>query len=131
MTFEVLLPLPPREVSPNGRHHWAVKARATKLARREAWYWFRNAMPKHWFPVPITLDVVYRCPRQARGYKPKDVQNAIGALKASIDGMVDAGVVPDDSAEWVSWGSCRIERAGQSGVSITVKRNGPVSQPVA
>jgi hypothetical protein len=38
------------------------------------------------------------------------VQNAIAALKPAIDGMVDAGVIPDDSARWLEWGGFKLTR---------------------
>jgi crossover junction endodeoxyribonuclease RusA len=118
--FTVELPLPPRELSPNVRLFWAIKAKATKAARSEAWYWFRQAKPANWEPVPIRIDVEYNCPKQATGYRPRDSMNGIAAMKAQIDGMVDAGVIPDDSCKWLSWGSFTLTRAGRAGVRITV-----------
>jgi hypothetical protein len=43
-------------------------------------------------------------------YRPRDTANAIGSLKACIDGFVDAGLVPDDSHKWISWGTVDIYR---------------------
>lgn len=89
---------------------------------------FLNAKPGWWAPVPVVLMVAYRMrPGGGKrlGYRPHDVQNAIAALKASIDGMVDAGIVPNDSARWVSWGEVQIQsvvpgdRLGE-GVFVTV-----------
>lgn len=121
MTFEVLLPLPSRGVSPNARLHWADKHRAVKAARRVAWYWFRRVLPLDWQQQPVTLDVIYRCPGRSEGYRPRDIQNAIGALKPMVDGMVDANVVPDDSAEWVQWGRVSISKVGLPGILVTVR----------
>lgn len=124
-SFSVTLPLPPRECSPNARLHWAPKARATRAARRVAWYWFQREKPAYWTPKPVTLEITYHCPRSCDGYRPRDVQNAIAALKPMVDGMVDAGIVLDDSAEWVSWGVFDITRrrieGRKPGVTVTVR----------
>lgn len=121
--FTVTIPLPPLGVSPNGRLHWADKAKAVKSARREAWYWFRRFLPIDWIRVPVRIEVLYHCPKSAAGYKPRDIQNAIAALKPAIDGMVDAGVLPDDSAHWLEWGPVILRRTKDGnapGVHITV-----------
>ena len=39
--------------------------------------------------------------RDRRGYK--DIDNALASLKPAIDGCVDAGVIPDDSDECLSY----------------------------
>lgn len=120
MKFTCVLPLPSRDVSQNARGHWSKLARATQQARMLAKHRFRSAKPGDWIQQPVRLEVVYRCPYGSRGYCPRDAQNAIGALKAAIDGMVDAGVVPDDSAKWVTWGEFQLTREGPAGVYVTV-----------
>jgi crossover junction endodeoxyribonuclease RusA len=109
VTFTVILTLPPSACSQNSRCHWSERARATSAYRKEAWAMFLQAKPRDWTRRPVKLQVHMRYGRGSRGYKPQDVQNAIGALKAAIDGMVDAGIVPDDSAQWVSWGEVSIK----------------------
>ena len=121
--FVATLPLPPVGVSPNARLHWAAKHRAVRAARKCGWYWFRRFLPAGWEPKPVRLDVAYHCPVGSNGYRPRDIQNAIAALKPMIDGMVDAGVVPDDSDQWVRWGEVKITRngdGGEPGVRVTV-----------
>lgn len=125
MKLTVELPLPARELSPNAHIHWREKHRATVAARKSSWYWFQRSLPKAWRHAPVLLDVIYRYATLQSGYRPRDVQNAIAALKPAIDGMVDAGVVPDDSWEWVQWGRVQIVRciAGeQPGVRIEVRQ---------
>lgn len=106
--FIVSLPCPERALSPNAHIHWRDKAAATKVARKQAWYWFLRHKPRKWKVGPIVLEIEYRFGASMKDYKPRDVQNAIAALKPAIDGMVDAGVVPDDSYKWVSWGKVRL-----------------------
>lgn len=129
--FTVTVPLPHANCSPNARLHWGEKARATSAARKCAWYWFQRGLPVGWEQVPVMLEVRYHCPRSAAGYRPRDIQNAIGALKPMVDGMVDAGVVPDDSRQWVEWGAFTLDRRknGEApGVHITVVPKSPTQK---
>lgn len=123
--FRVDLPLPDRILSPNAHVHWREKVDAIKGARAHACYWFRREKPKLWTHCPVVISVIYSYGGGDGGYRPRDVQNAIASLKPAIDGMVDAGVVPDDSHKWVQWGPVRLEKCikGEtSGVRITVTR---------
>lgn len=132
--FEVDLPLPPKMLSPNVSAHWAVKARAVKKYREDCGVLVKMAMRKAKAlssgPAErAVVDIEYRCHRESFGYAAKDTQNAISALKAAIDGMVDAGVVKSDSAKRVSWGSVllvttkrNLERMGKKeGVTLTLR----------
>lgn len=98
--------IPPRELSPNARVHWAAKARATKRYRYESFVEWKKAIMHAggWTPIPVELRVEYTHFRRADGYLPMDEENAIAAIKAAIDGMVDAGIVPTDSAKWLRVG---------------------------
>jgi hypothetical protein len=58
-------------------------------------------------------------------YRPNDADNAIGSLKSFIDGLVDAGMVPDDSHKWISWENPRLyrtekEHQGRCEVVLTI-----------
>lgn len=97
--IEITIPLPPKEVSPNARVHWATKARAVKRQRNDA------AM------AAMVLSSIRR-PKwqaatiQATFYRPRgrvliDQDNAIASLKASIDGLADAGIFANDRG--VTW----------------------------
>ena len=80
-------------------------------------------MPRAWKPVPVRIEVRYHCPQGGIGYHPRDIQNAIAALKPAIDGMVDAGVIPDDSKNWLTWGPLTLTRRKDGhvpGVDVTV-----------
>jgi crossover junction endodeoxyribonuclease RusA len=125
--FTAELPLPPNELSPNVKVHWAVKAKATK-AYREACAWaFKVACPKTWIPMAVVIDVSYRAFRGCGGYHAFDVQNAMASMKASLDGAIDAGVVPSDGRRWVAWGSMDLTttkrelRGRAPGISVRVR----------
>ena len=88
---------PARVLSPNARAHWAVRAKATKRARVEAWAatqvamyetnekggWKEATCQVHWY---------------ARDNRRRDKDNCLASLKPTFDGLVDAGLLKDDSA---------------------------------
>ena len=55
-------------------------------------------------------------------YRPRDEMNAIHALKAAVDGFCDAGLMVNDTAEWLHLGELSIVRnAKRNAVIITVE----------
>lgn len=81
-------------LSANGREHWAVKSRKTKGLRARARVVFRGYPPLG--SVHVTAWVQY--PTNGRS----DPANAYPTVKALVDGMVDAGVIPDDSSKFLA-----------------------------
>ncbi|QSR25546.1 hypothetical protein CFH99_07910 [Nocardioides aromaticivorans] len=82
-------------LSANDRMHWAPKAKRTK-ALRELGYDTAMANPVGTFDVAhIAAFIGY--PRNGRA----DPANAAPTVKALIDGLVDAGVFPDDDSTHV------------------------------
>ncbi len=93
----VTVGIPARTLSPNARCHWGVKAKATKRARVEAWAaaqvamyeanvkggWKEATAEVHWY---------------ARDSRRRDKDNCLASLKATFDGLVDAGLLIDDNA---------------------------------
>jgi len=93
----VTVGLPARTLSANARVHWAVKMKATKRARIESWAsaqiamheagekggWKESTCQVHWY---------------ARDNRRRDKDNCLSSLKATFDGLVDAGLLKDDSA---------------------------------
>jgi len=76
----------------NDRLHWAQRAQRTRWVRQMAAHAARGTR-KH-SRADINAYVAY--PRQNRA-DPSNV--AATVLKAAIDGLVDAGVLPDDDSE--------------------------------
>src|SRR5699024_10335942 len=80
----------------NQRLHWAVKAKRTKFIRTLAHVTAGNAFNgRTWQVAHVGVFVGY--PTRAK----VDPSNAAPALKAALDGIVDAGVLPDDNHEHV------------------------------
>lgn len=98
MTLELTIPAPCDWINANHRTHWAEKARRTK-AWRAAAYYAAAQVPRRQrtFTKPVRITCTAHKTRGGRF----DVANLYGTFKAAIDGLVDAGVVPDDSNEWV------------------------------
>ena len=97
MTRSILVVIPGRPPSPNRqRVHWRVRHRSDQQWRTEARLTAELALPGDW-PGPLaraTLDVVH----VVRDRRRRDIDNLAGATKSSLDGMVDAGLLADDSA---------------------------------
>jgi Holliday junction resolvase RusA-like endonuclease len=94
--------------------HWARKAevvKSTRLAGRLA-----AARLRGLGRVEVTL-IWYVNDKRRR-----DEDNPTPTLKALCDGLVDAGVVPDDTPEWMIKNGCRIvyEKGGTPRIDLEV-----------
>jgi len=93
ITLTLTLPLPPRELHPNARVHWAVKARATKQYRKTAYCYALVAQGmarREW--TTAELHMTWHMPDKRR----RDPDGLVASMKAAIDGLVDAGILADD-----------------------------------
>lgn len=92
LTFEI-----PKDVvlNSNGRHHWAAKAKRTKTIRALA----KTAALNHGSTAdpPVTITATVQYARAGR----HDAHNLQPTVKALIDGLVDGGLLVDDSDEYV------------------------------
>lgn len=89
----ITLSLPPRELSPNARTHWATKARATRRYRQLACVEAIVAgVPERPWTL-ATAELRFHFRTAAR----RDRDNLLASMKAAFDGLTDAGVVADDS----------------------------------
>lgn len=85
---------PGRLLSMNDRQHWRSKATATK-----AWRWrTHSAVLVGWQLAPCTVTVEL----PVRDNRRRDPHNYFATVKPIIDGLVDAGLWPDDTPEWVT-----------------------------
>lgn len=97
LTFQA--PTRPLSINESNRLHWAERGRRLnpwKLAVMDAW---RNLTPKPVAVCPVTVHVTIPFERAGR----RDPHNYTGTVvKALIDQLVVCGLVPDDTAEWVT-----------------------------
>jgi crossover junction endodeoxyribonuclease RusA len=88
------LRMPPRELSPNARAHWRVKAAATKSYRLAGYLAGCRVLASErpgW--VEAVAQVTFWLPDRRR----RDRDNLAASLKAAFDGLVDAGILADDA----------------------------------
>lgn len=95
---QVTVTLPAGEplLTSNQRHHWQAKARLTK-ALRTTTAWIAKAQGVGPVDGPVRITAVIH-PKTARRFDPHNYQPSV---KAAIDGLVDAGVFPDDDSKVV------------------------------
>lgn len=93
--WAVQLPFRKPPLSANQRMHWAVKARTTKEIRQASMLALRAE------GVPPCKRVRVRLLWAVSDKRRRDPSNMMPTQKAVVDGMVDAGVVPDDTPEFV------------------------------
>lgn len=126
--YQVELPLPPKEASPNDRSHWAKKRGkngAVSLYRQTCAWLYRDAQIPQLKNATIDLDYYLGPDLWGISYRPRDEQNGRAAFKAAQDALVDAGVIPGDSARYVHDGYTRIhsrkkDHQGRCCVVVTI-----------
>lgn len=93
-THTLWLPYARPPLTANQRLHWAARARLTADVRRTAMLLARAAhLPRDCEHVTVAL---HYTPRDRRR---RDADNLVPTLKAACDGLVDAGLVPDDTPD--------------------------------
>ena len=102
----IVLAQPQEWLSLNKRYHWARRAELTRYWRALTAAAAKKNRGDATWPLPrcrvvVTLVVPDRRRRDAANYAP--------TAKAAVDGLVDCGVWPDDTAEFVVGPDMRIE----------------------
>lgn len=108
----LVLPWETPPLSLNQRQHWASKARVTREVR-ETVVWLARASHLPKAVEHCTVQLHYR-PRDNRR---RDTDNLTATAKPAFDGLVDYGLVPDDTPRWMDKPEPLIHRAirGQRG----------------
>lgn len=93
----IVLPIPSRDLSPNGRLHWAGKSRLTKNARRLAKLLTLEALGHacHAPGLPVPAFAGYSLAHYFPTAARRDDDNADAACKAYRDGIADALGIDD------------------------------------
>lgn len=94
--WAVQLPFVKPPLNSNQRLHWAKKVRMTREIREGAALAIKAAGVPRCKKVRVRLLWAVSDPKRRR-----DPSNVMPTQKAVVDGMVDAGVVPDDTFEFV------------------------------
>ncbi len=99
MTVTLTFPQPAPRLSLNGRYHWAQRANLVRAWRTAA---YMAACGTFGYQRPAsTTPMFVRVTFPVRDNRRRDSDNPAITVKACVDGMVDAGVWPDDSPDWV------------------------------
>lgn len=93
---------PANIVSANHRAHWAPKAQKTRAVRMIAWTAARMVGGVQ-APVMDAARITVTVHPPDRRRRRDLAQNLAPTIKALIDGIVDAGILPDDSDEHVRY----------------------------
>lgn len=103
----------------NQRMHWAPKAKLTKVWRTQTDLRATIAgLPKGLDRVHITAHIIKSTNRQY------DVHNLMPTLKACVDGLVDYGLISDDTNEHLTGPDLRQGGKGEPGIRITITTQG-------
>ena len=96
--LELTIPAPCDWLNSNQRLHRMVSAARIRVWREESRVVaFRD---DHWAPFEVPVHIVCTVHKTRAGRW--DAGNLYPTAKAIVDGLVDAGVIPDDSNEWVT-----------------------------
>lgn len=92
--YTIVLPLPHKHLSPNGRAHWRAKAAQTAIYRAKACgetgFLFPVGVRPRWKRATLLIRAFYPVKRN------RDDDNLIGSLKSARDGLVDGGLMEND-----------------------------------
>ena len=114
-SWTLIVPVRCDFINLNQRMHWAEKARLTREWRLTANVAARNAeLPKDAQRVHIVAHVVKSTNRQY------DVHNLMPTLKACVDGLVDYGLIPDDTNDHLTGPDLRQGGKGQPAIILTI-----------
>jgi hypothetical protein len=111
----ITVPLPPRELSPNGRVHWAKRYRAGQVLADWVIAGVRQAPTATIDPAVVAYHVRW-CG------KAPDEDNFISSMKPGLDALVHENILVDDGPEHVAIEVTyeRVAKRRNAGVTITV-----------
>jgi crossover junction endodeoxyribonuclease RusA len=92
----VTLPLPPKELSPNARCHWRVKALKTQGYRADARALAFVALQDAIMAAPRWKAATMQVRWFTRTAHHCDPDNGLSCMKSAIDGLTDARIFSDD-----------------------------------
>lgn len=89
--MNIVLPWPPKALSPNARQHWAALANAKRAYRRACAWQAAEQGVRHTPAEKIAMSLVFVPPDRRR----RDWDNLIASMKAGLDGLADVLGVDD------------------------------------
>lgn len=121
---EIVLTIPRADewVSVNQRLYWRELRRRNRTWRDAGNIWARKAKLRDLPPSHVVAELVMLAKRRHR----LDPANYQDTAKAVLDGLVDAGVWPDDSSKWVTGPDMRLGEASMDGHELLILRINPI-----
>ena len=111
MVARLILPWPPKELSPNARMHWGALAKAKKAFRARCARAAREQGARAIQADNLHLSLTFYAPTR-RAY---DLDNALARMKSGLDGLAD--VLGVDDRHW----ALSIERSDDVGGYVQVE----------
>ena len=99
--------LPYSELSPNSRVHWAIKAKAVKASREEIG-WLAKAQ---WHDDKPMMKARISYTFHIKDKRHRDMDNLLAMAKPWQDGLIDAGVIFNDDAQYLEIGHIKVLRS--------------------
>lgn len=101
MKLRVEIPmLPGPETNPNSTAHWSKVYKARKILKDAAYHCALEANPERITLIKATVGITFVV--KSRRYM-RDPDNAIASCKAAIDGCVLAGIIYNDTGEYLQY----------------------------
>ena len=95
--LRIELPYPDERLSPNARVHHQVRAKATREAKEQVLVAVLEQGRRKPLDDRATVTVTFVVPDKRR----RDKGNLIASAKAYLDGLTDAGVIKDDTWQYI------------------------------
>ncbi len=120
--FEITFPhLPYKQLSPNFRSHWAAKRKWTEAARNEACIEAMSVLSRNNWETATKATIYYEF--TVKDSRRRDVENLISALKSTVDGLVDAGIISDDNWEVLRFGGAIVTKGDKEQTKLIIVRS--------
>jgi crossover junction endodeoxyribonuclease RusA len=114
-TIKIELPyLPPASFSPNSRVHWAVRSKDGEMVKNDVYYLLRAFCTTIPQLKAIALKYTIVVPDNRR----RDYDNFISRTKPITDALVHAGLLPDDTPQYIK--DFRLTFQYEKGKSATI-----------
>ena len=118
------IPVRPFSLNAERSQHWSARASRTSDVRGWAKLAAISAMGvsgRPYFPVPVVVTVYpFALNRRYR----QDVGNCYTSFKSALDGCVDAGVIVDDSDQYLSAVTFYAHQFGRDEMTLTFEERG-------
>ena len=109
MIFIAALPMTPQALRPNVKIHWRVKSKAVKKMRSDSYYIFKQLISRYEIKPHLPLrSIEIKRTFYFNTNRIRDKDNLNASTKSINDGLVDSGLIKDDSGNNIIWFDSKI-----------------------